>query len=584
MTQDKPTIRPLVPGTQLARALSAIARPMLPIQDAAQQIKALIERDDTAAAVQALDPQTLFNLIKTAGFDQGVDLIPYATPDQIQAFFDFDTWRRDELLSVRMHRWVGALIEETSDAQFKQVVRELDSELLAIYFKRGLQVYLADNGRIPDDVPDEAVLSPDLQYAIIYPEDETHATNLRNLINRLFELDRVLAWTLIEAVRWELVSEMEEYAYRWRNARLQDHGFVPKEEAMAVYRLLDPVALREQLEQAQQRDQALPSTKPSLQTPAHQDLPTVLTSEFSDEFFILQILGVLEDPEQVRALLYELHGLVNRTLTADGIEPGELNSGRQVIRRTLGYLSLGLEYLSRADHERAQVIVQQLALKDILRAGYTIVVRLQHQARQLLHRPTLTMVDGQEYSLLNDHERALMEGLMRQRPTFAQSPEDFDLFKRQSQVDQAALRLGEIAIKQLWLFGAQRQSIEQLATLIYHDSLLVEPVDVTFDMCMTTVIAMLMARGQPALTPLTPADFSTLLEALAHAPWEADPAAYFNPILTEATRVLPTNSSPLLARWIMQRVEALKDELGALKDPQDALIVRTLVLLRKSTH
>lgn len=579
MTQDKhTTIRPLLPGTQLARALSDIAQPMLPSGDAAQQIKALIERDDTDAAVKALDPQTLFNLIKAAGFDQGVDLIPYTTPDQMQAFFDFDTWRRDQLLSARMHRWVGALIEETSDAQFKLVVRELDSELLAIYFKRGLQVYLTDNGRIPEDVPDEAVLSPDFQYALIYPEDESHATNLRNIINRLFELDRVLAWTLIEAVRWELPSEMEEYAYRWRNARLQDHGFVPKDEAMAVYRLLDPVALREQIEQN------IPNTKPALQTPAHQDLPTVLTSEFSDEFFILQILGVIEDQHKVRELLYELHGLTNRTLIADGIEPGELNSGRQVIRRTLGYLSLGLEHLSRAKHERAQEIVQQLALRDILRAGYTIVVRLQHQARQLLHRPTLTMVDGQEYSLLNDDERALMEGLMRQRPTFAKSPDDFDLFKHQAQVDQAALRLGELAIKQLWLFGAQRQSIEQLATLIYHDSLLIEPVDVTFDMCMTTTIAMLMARGQPELAPLTPADFSTLLEALALAPWEADPAAYFNPILTEATRVLPTNSSPLLARWIMQRVEALKDELGALQDPQDALIVRTLVLLRKSTH
>lgn len=559
----------------LSRTLPKLTNPMLPAGDAAQQIAALIERPDTAQAVQQLEPPTLFGMIKSAGFDQGVDLIPYCSPVQLQACLDFDAWRRDQLLIERQHRWFGAIAEESSDAHFKEVMRELDSEIVALYFKRGLQVYLADDGRIPEDVPDEAVLSPDGQYAIIYPEDETWAANLRLMVKRLYELDMVLAWTLLEAVRWELVSDMEEYAYRWRNGRMQDWGFVPREEAMAVYRPLDPAQFRERVEQG--------SVEPKvrLHVPDHQDLPSVLTSEFSTEFFVLEAIGGLEDAALVSELLFELSTLSNRALIADGIEPGELSSGRQVIRRTLGYLSLGLEFLSRAQLERARQLLSEVALRDIFRAGYTAVYKLQHQARQLSARHTLTMVDGHEYSLLNDDERAFMEGLMRIRPTFAKDQESFDLFKRQAQVDQAALMLGQMAIKQLWLFGVKQQSVEQLATLIYQDALLIEPIDVTFDMCMATMLATLMARGEASLTPLAPQDIGALLVTLRQRPWEEDFAAYFNPIFTEAMRLLPQSSLALFGRWVQAQVERLLDELGQLVDERDAMIVRTLVLLAR---
>ena len=561
---------------ELSQRLPQRCSPALPPGDPVHQIKALIDQPDTRQAVEALDAHTLFRLIKTAGFDQGVDLIPYSAPSQIQAFLDFDVWRRDQLLPKRMHRWLGALIAESSDDHFKQVMRQLDAEVLGVYFKDGLQVYLADDGRIPEDVPDEAVLSPDLQYALVYTtEDEEHAATLRALITRQYALDMSLAWTFLEAVRWELKSDMEEHAYRWRSGRLQDHGFVPREEAMSVYRPLDPTALR----QRHEAGQAL--TKPRLQAPERLDLPRVLTSELEHDLYLLQIIHSMADDAQVRELLFELTTLLNRTLVADGIEPGELESGRQVVRRTLGYASLGLEHLSRRQDDLARQWLTQLPLRDIFRAGYTLVAKLQRQAHQLTQRPTLTMVDGHEHSLLREDDQALMEALLRQRPTFAADARSFDHFKTQDQVDAAALRLGEVAIKQLWLFGAQRQSVEQLAALIYGGSLLIEPVDVTMDMAMATAIARLMISGQPSLEPLSPSDVAALLAALKRAPWQADQAAFFNPIMVQALSAMPEASAPLLRRWIEQTLARLIDELGRLKDERDALIVRQLILLAK---
>ena len=50
-----------------------------------------------------------------------------------------------------------------------------------------------------------------------------------------FELSRFL-----EAVRWEMPTELEEMAYQFRQSRLEDLGFPPLEEAMQGVRLGGP--------------------------------------------------------------------------------------------------------------------------------------------------------------------------------------------------------------------------------------------------------------------------------------------------------------------------------------------------------
>ena len=53
-------------------------------------------------------------------------------------------------------------------------------------------------------------------------------------------------------------------------------------------------------------------------------------------------------------------------------------------------------------------------------------------------RPTLSLVDGEPYALLHEDDAALMEGLLRQRPTWAGDAHTFDLFRDTQQVDDAA--------------------------------------------------------------------------------------------------------------------------------------------------
>lgn len=545
----------------------------LPPGEPAEQVKAIIEMDDPVGYLQSLDSQVFYQLIKSAGWDQTYDLIHYATPRQIQNFVDFDCWTRDRLICDKMDKWILALVTEADDAKLKEVCRNLDPEVLAIYFKTHLEVDELDEGRIPDHLEGNVATSPDGVYAIVFPDDEDKAALLRTLIDRLYAADRVLAWTLLEAVRWELVSEMEEFAYKWRNSRLEEFGFVTREEAVEVYSYLDPQRYRERVDR-----EMTPEEHVERLDPDKLDLPAVLEDELDEEFYAYAALSQLDDPDTVKRVVFQIGALTNRTMIADGIEPGEVESGREVIRRTLGYLSLGLEFLSRADLDLATEQLSTLPVKRIFQTGFSLPRKLQARLESLEHRPTLSIVEGDRYSLLDDDERALAESLSRPRPTFAWDAMRHEIFKSQEQLDSAAFRIGMIAFKQLWLFAVAHQTLETLAELIYSEQTTNEPVAVTFDTLFATWVANFLLAGEAALRPLRPGGIKRLSKVLREAPWD-DQQGYFKALLDQVNDSVPVASNRLCVRWINQTLERLAEEFGQITSVEKAAFFQDVLLV-----
>ena len=546
----------------------------LPEGNPAEKVSAILDRPDAEAYLRSLEPDVLFHLIKEAGWDQGVDLIPYVSPEQLQVFFDFDGWRRERFVPARLQPWLAVLVEHAEDDRFVQGLRQVDGEILAMFFKHHMEVFETEEGRIPDEAPDEAVLSPDGTYALVYPDDEVAQALMRALIDRLYELDRVLAWTLLEAVRWELRAEMEEYALRWRTSRLEEYGFVSRQEALAIYRPLDPKKLRARIEDEARAELG------RLTPPEELDLPVVVASELDEEFLIARAIHALEDDARAQARVFELTSLLHKVLIADGIEPGEVGSGRQVTRRTLGYLSLGLDYLTRGREELACELLERVTLRELLRAGFTLARQLRHQAQQMAHRPTLGLLEGLPYSLLGPADAALMAELERERPTYARSATEFGLLERTAQIDDVALRLGRIAFKQLWTFVLERMTPDRLVVLAQRPELLNEPDDITFDALFATWLAHRLTQGQGRIEPLDREQVAALLSALRQEPWaEQGPRAHFAELFDSLGDLVPEGTERLLLDWIEETLARMDEELGQIGSVEDALMVRQLLLL-----
>lgn len=556
-------------------ALAQLPR-SLPPGEPAEQVKAILEMSDPVGFLQQLDSQVFYQLIKSAGWDQTYDLIHYATPEQLQNFIDFDCWTRDRLIAEKMDKWMLAMVTDASDEELRAALRELDAEVVAIYFKSFLQVEEMDEGRIPDHLEGDIGTSPDGVYAIVFPDNEDRAALLRALITRLYAVDRVLAWTLLEAVRWELMSEMEEYAYKWRNSRLEEFGFIAREEAVEVYSYIDPARFRAQLDRgtqlAERMERVLTQTV---------DLPAVLEDEFDEEFFVFNALAQVRDEVAYQRIVYQIGALNNRTMIADGVEPGEVESGREVARRTLGYLSLGLDFLSRADLGRAAEILSTVAIKRVFQVGFSLPRKLQSQLAALEERPTLTLAEGERYSLLNPDERALAESLDRPRPTFAWDWQRYEIFKSQDQLDHAAVRIGMLAFKQIWLFAVTGHTPDSLLSALDSDALCNDTDTVGFDTFFATWLARFILSGTTGFEPLDATDIRGLIRKLGEAPWdEADGTAYFKPLLDAIAQHIPAGSLSLFTRWSLQILGKLNDEFVGVHDVDTAALFQEVLLVR----
>src|SRR5437868_15125744 len=62
-----------------------------------RRIDALLSAEDAKAAVAALSPNEVFELVHEVGFEDAQDLIVLATPEQIRGCFDLDAWNKDQL-------------------------------------------------------------------------------------------------------------------------------------------------------------------------------------------------------------------------------------------------------------------------------------------------------------------------------------------------------------------------------------------------------------------------------------------------------------------------------------------------------
>jgi hypothetical protein len=563
----------MVGRARIAAALTA----MLPEGDAAQQIDAILDRPDLEGYIEALDARVFYQLIHDAGWEQAVDLLPYATPSQIQCFFDLDVWRGDRLVPTRLNRWLEALVNDAPDEQLQKVCRELDPEILALYFKTNVEVYETEEGQIPDWLPMHAKTSPDGVYAIVFMgEDEDTFGIMWGLLLRLYELDRVLAWTLLEAARWEMVSDMEEHALRWRTARMEELGFVSRDEAYASYKWLDPARTLARLEAGE-----LGGWR-GVTAPEALDMPAVMRSELGEEFFIVRVMERVEDTGALSAMLYELMVLQNRVMLADGMEAGELAAGREVIRRTMGYASVGLEYLARGEEARGVEVMEVVPIRDLFRVGFTMVAQLQKQARQLITRPTLTLVDDAPHGLAGEADVALLESLLRQRPTWARDEATFDIFRAQEQVDEAALRLGKLAFKQLWLFVLQGATPDALVDLVSGGDTITGPEQLSIDLLFATWVGSALVRGGrgDCKRPLTLAELPQLSAALRAAPWAAAGAhAHFHELLDEVATRVPGAGRRLMGMWLDETLARLVDEFAPVTEWAEVLPAAGVVLV-----
>lgn len=501
---------------------------------ARERLEALVASSDAAALVHALPPEQLYATVAEVGLADATELVQLASPAQFQSLVDLGAWKRDALDPHALLDWLRAARGEEPEDRLRKL-HGLDLELLESMLRAFTVVH--DLEETPDPAVEGVTLdSADGRYRVELKLEGPEQAALRALLLDLMAEDPLGFSRLLEAIRWEVPSEMEEAALRFRWARLADLGFPDPEAAAGLYssvRLPPP-----------------PATHPggSSAELGRRDARRV--------DFVQAALAGLE-PVEAENALEELRGVFNAALVADGADPGDLEAFRASAERARDTLGLGLEYLTGGDPRRAAPVVRETPFRQVFQTGFSLGLRLRHRADRLAKQP-LARIDGQW--LLWPEQAAVLGGLRRARPMRALPVEGAEPvpFRSLAEIHQAEREL-ERAEQQQALLAALLGGTEETARAALDALGPAWPAGGT-PAVLAAAVAHALLDGRARVAPVPAAR----TRELGHAFLDPGPPPTVRPeavarVASVLASIGPAHESEKLARLVLER---LADQVG----------------------
>ncbi|MBN1208145.1 MAG: hypothetical protein JXB05_25005 [Myxococcaceae bacterium] len=363
---------------QLRRQLSRLAP--------RQRMDALVESPEARALVRSLPAEELYATIQEVGLADSTELVQLASPAQFRAFVDLGGWKRDRIEPHAVLTWLRAARGDDPEELLRKL-HGMDLEVFEFLLREFTQIHdLEEN---PDVNPEGVTMeTPEGRYLVELKLEGVEQAALRAILNDLIAENPFESVRMMEATRWEIPSELEEAAYRFRSARLQDLGFPTLESAMRLFGRVD--------------------TGPA---PARSAQTALVPAQGHVDYLeaaVRELNGVeLENLED------ELRGVANAALVAELADPGDLEAVRRVGEMVRDYLSLGLEHLTGAEPTRAAQVVRDTPLERVFQVGFSLTLALKFRADRMVKGPLARLDDT---LLVFPEEAAAIEALRLKRP------------------------------------------------------------------------------------------------------------------------------------------------------------------------
>ena len=352
--------------------------------------------------VQRLPELEVFLTVKEVGEKDCLDLISLTTPEQFQYMLDLDFWKRDQLDPEKVLQWMEILIE-SGEKKVTQFIHSTDPELIALLLKKFLQVFTLEGEpiEVQDRVPPFTL---DQHYYIDFK-----GKGVREIFQPFLEIfyraDSDGYRKLMDSFMVELESELEETNYRLRNSRLADYGFPDLEEALEIYRFVNPdsLALEKRTPKVRDREEM------------GRESPTFYLTFQNEGPFLSSVLSRIDNPQEQDRLKQEITALCNKAIVAEAIDLSNIAAMERVIKKGYHTLNLGLQYLSEEDEIKAFEIIQSLPIQRLFQCGVSTTLLLRRKGESILKGPWFSGDQG-NLVLLDPSHFEKFEGILRRRP------------------------------------------------------------------------------------------------------------------------------------------------------------------------
>ncbi len=393
---------------------------------AKKRLELILDRPDAQSVTAAFDANDFFHTIQEIGADDCLPLLALASPEQVNHLFDIEWWRRDTLEPAKALAWLERLSRAGGSALFDWL-SNADFELMVSLFKKWISLDTA-----PEDIDLlEAVESLPPRTLDNHYFWESRYPQFEDLINEMltaiFETNYVFFKELLNSVLYVPTPEVEEGAFRFHRARLEDHAIPDFYDALEIYRKIGPDEFTEKAVFSQGEEERPAASFALALLPAH-DL-------------LAKTLGSIEDPGLLDTLQAETAALANKVIIADQISPDDARALRRGVDKTLAYINLGLELRCGPNVEKAAQIVRDNFLEHLFRLAHAEVARVRGRLQATVQSGWLKrcpggikILDGEWFDAA---EELLAATPKISRENHAESASTYDFFRIPSDLARA---------------------------------------------------------------------------------------------------------------------------------------------------
>ena len=354
----------------------------LRLLDPASRARYLLAADDIEELMAGLPTQDVFLMFKVLGSEDFPELLDLVTAEQWTGFFDLDCWEWDRFDLGKAREWLYLLLGADIERVAENLL-EIDFDLLVLILKKEIDILVG-----PEDIEDEEerleAIRSNGGYIISF-RDEDGGKLFDSLLKLLFGVAPDFYRYLLNAVRADTESLIEESVYLQRVQRLNDLGFCAPLDARLVYSWLDPEKFRDR-----EHDKlglgavelgAAPGF-PLLFPPAAGLLSEILSAGISE------------------AQAWELAAVTNKVMLADQVELGDLTQVEAGVHKVNATLNLAIEWLSANDLDVAERLFANCYCEELFRVGYSLTLQLKRRAERLCDALIAPFLSGRQSRFL----------------------------------------------------------------------------------------------------------------------------------------------------------------------------------------
>jgi len=354
--------------------------------------------------IRAYPPQELYWTIKAIGPRDAISILKAMPLDTLQLVFDLEWWEKDTLLAQKVILWMILLFEASESIAVKWInwIWKRDESLPPLLFRTFLDV-----AKRPDDMEiQEArdILGPFTLDDVYYFKFKTPTS--RPLWGRFLALclssNPGLYRDILESVLWETRLEQLESAFRWRRARLADHG-IPD-----YYEAIDILAYTPGLKVRRIDVKAIDSLSPSDSLLSF--VPTLYCNERTTALF--EALDALKGTSHMEMVINQWIGIANKLIVAKASDLDEPEELRDSLLESASLINLGLEILWKREGLAFQEALKSVVLEDIVHLGLTAVKEVTLSLVDIVRDPDCTL----DLYHLPDGLRERCLGLLKEPP------------------------------------------------------------------------------------------------------------------------------------------------------------------------